>query len=151
MRNRCWTADRLEKRGLPHPDACSLCDQQQETIQYLLTSCIFTRQFWFSILSPFSLGHLTPAVDEPSFAEWWRRLVIRGHKSRKKGLNSVIILGAWCVWLHRNKVIFNVESPSLARLQRSFLDELVCWVMAGAKNLGSLDLARAPNVVGSAS
>jgi hypothetical protein len=42
------------------------------------------------------------------------------------------------------------EPPSLANLQRSFLDECVCWVMAGAKNLGSLDLARALNVVGSA-
>ena len=25
-RNRCWTADRLAKRGLPHPTACPLCD-----------------------------------------------------------------------------------------------------------------------------
>jgi hypothetical protein len=32
----------------------------------------------------------------------------------KRGLNSVIILGAWCVWLHRNNVIFNGEPPSLA-------------------------------------
>jgi hypothetical protein len=37
----------------------------------------------------------------------------------------------------------------LGRLQRSFLDESVCWVMAGAKGLGSLDLARALNVAGS--
>ena len=149
MRNRCWTADGLEKRGLPHPDECPLCDQQQETIQHLLASCIFTRQFWLSILSPFGLGYLTPAVDEPSFVEWWGRLVLRVPNGRKKGLNSVIILGAWCVWLHRNKVIFNGEPPSLANLQRSFLDECVCWMMVVAKNLGSLDLARALNVVGS--
>jgi hypothetical protein len=100
------------------------------------------------VLSPFGLGHLTP-VDEPSFTEW-RRLVLRVPNGRKKGLNSIIILGAWCVWLHRNKVIFNGEPPSLANLQRSFLDECVCWVMAGAKKLGYLDLARALNVVGSA-
>jgi hypothetical protein len=45
-------------------------------------------------------------------------------------------------------------TPSLANLQRSFLDECVCWVMTGAENLGSLDLAidlaSALNVVGSA-
>jgi hypothetical protein len=46
-------------------------------------------------------------------------------------------------------VVFNGDSPSLGRLQRSFLDESVCWVMAGAKGLGSLDLARALNVAGS--
>ena len=27
IRNRCWTADRLQKRGLPHLERCPLCDQ----------------------------------------------------------------------------------------------------------------------------
>jgi hypothetical protein len=70
-------------------------------------------------------------------------------KSSRKGLNSVIILGAWCIWLHCNKVVFDGDSPSLRRIQRSFLDESVCWVKAGAKGLGSLDLARSLNVAGS--
>jgi hypothetical protein len=70
-------------------------------------------------------------------------------KSTRKGLNSVIILGACCIWLHRNKVIFDGDSPLLRRIQRSFLDESVCWVMAGAKGLGSLVLARSLNVAGS--
>jgi hypothetical protein len=60
------------------------------------------------------------------------------HKDSKNGLISVLILGAWCLWLHRNRVVFDGESPSIGRLQRNFLDELVCWVMAGAKNLESL-------------
>lgn len=29
--NRCWTADRLARRGLNHPEKCLLCDQQEET------------------------------------------------------------------------------------------------------------------------
>jgi hypothetical protein len=37
----------------------------------------------------------------------------------------------------------------LARKLMRSLDESVCWVMAGAKGLGSLDLARSLNVVGS--
>jgi hypothetical protein len=77
------------------------------------------------------------------------RQIWRGCFEKKKGLNSVIILGAWCLWLHRKRMVFNGDSPSLGRLQRSFLDESVCWVMAGAKGLGSLDLARALNVAGS--
>jgi hypothetical protein len=145
MMNTCWTADRLEKRGLPHPVTCPLCDQQQETIQHLLNTCIFTRQFWNNIISPFGLGHFTPSIDEPSFADWWKRLDNSVHRDKRKGLNSAIILGAWCLWLHRNKAVFNGES-SLARLQRCFLDELRCWVLAGAKNIGSLGLARALNV-----
>jgi hypothetical protein len=42
--NRCWTADKFEKRGLDHPKQCPLCDQQLETINHLLVSCIFARQ-----------------------------------------------------------------------------------------------------------
>lgn len=41
-RNRCWTADRLQRRGLPCPAACSLCDQEQETLQHLLLGCVMT-------------------------------------------------------------------------------------------------------------
>jgi hypothetical protein len=33
---RCWTADRLEKRGLSHPDKCPLCDQDQESIDHMI-------------------------------------------------------------------------------------------------------------------
>lgn len=29
---RCWTADRLQRRGLPHPDRCPLCDQTEELL-----------------------------------------------------------------------------------------------------------------------
>ena len=36
VRNSCWTADRLQKRGLPHPEHCPLCDQDDETVQHLL-------------------------------------------------------------------------------------------------------------------
>lgn len=42
--NRCWTVDRLAKRGLPHPDACQLCDQDDEDIHHLLAGCVFARQ-----------------------------------------------------------------------------------------------------------
>jgi hypothetical protein len=43
--NRCWTVDRLARRNLPHPDRCLLCDQEEETIHHLLTTCVFARQF----------------------------------------------------------------------------------------------------------
>jgi hypothetical protein len=39
--NRCWTVDRLAKRGLPHPEVCPLCDQVDETHQHILIGCLF--------------------------------------------------------------------------------------------------------------
>jgi hypothetical protein len=44
---RCWTTDRLARRGLPHPECCPLCDQADESIDHLLVTCVFSRQFWF--------------------------------------------------------------------------------------------------------
>jgi hypothetical protein len=44
--DRCWTADRLARRGLDCLEQCPLCDQQPETINHLLASCVFARQFW---------------------------------------------------------------------------------------------------------
>jgi len=48
--DRYWAVDRLAKQGLPHPEQCPLCDQEEETINHLLVSCVFTRKFWFSLL-----------------------------------------------------------------------------------------------------
>lgn len=141
IRNRCWTVDRLRKCGMPHPVVCPLCDQEQETVQHLLTTCVFARQFWHGILAPFNLGHLIPSPVEASFVEWWGGVINQIHKDKKKGFNSAIILGAWYLWLHRNRVIFHEESPSIAKVLRSFLDELACWVLAGAKQPGSIGLA----------
>ncbi|AQK89935.1 receptor-like kinase4 [Zea mays] len=42
--NRVWTTDRLAKRGLIHPEKCPLCDQEDETIDYLLVTCCFSRE-----------------------------------------------------------------------------------------------------------
>lgn len=43
VQNRCWTANHLARHGLSHPERCPLCDQDDETVQHLLTSCVFSR------------------------------------------------------------------------------------------------------------
>ena len=72
--NRCWTADRLAKRGLPHPDQCLLCDQEEEDIQHLLVGCVFSRDFWFSLLSRFGFAALAPQPSDQSFDNWWKKV-----------------------------------------------------------------------------
>jgi len=60
IKNRCWTADQLAHRGLSHLERCPLCDQEEETIQHLLTNCVFSRQIWFIILSPMEMDEAVP-------------------------------------------------------------------------------------------
>jgi hypothetical protein len=96
--NKCWIADILQQRGLNNPETCPFCGQEDETVQHILTSCVWTRQFWFSLLDPLRLGHLTPEVEEGSIAERWRKVIKLVQKGKRKGINIAIILGAWCIW-----------------------------------------------------
>jgi hypothetical protein len=100
------TADRLAKRGLPHPDKCPLCDQEEETIQHLLTSCVTARQVWFSLFAPLNLSRSVSRQCESSFADWWHRTIKRVKKEDRKGVNSLIILDARMIWKHRNACVF---------------------------------------------
>jgi hypothetical protein len=91
--NRCWTADRPAKRGM-HPSSCPLCDQEPESINHLLVSCVFARIFWYKLLRKFGLHSLAPQLGLTS-------LMV------KKGLSSLISSGAWMIWNHRNRCVFD--------------------------------------------
>lgn len=58
--------------------------------------------------------------------------------SIKKGVNSIVILGAWCLWKHRNHVVFDGAAPSLSNLLRSSGEEMQFWSLAGARGLSLL-------------
>jgi len=140
---KCWTADRLTRKGLPHPVACPLCDQSDETLDHLLVSCVFSRQVWFIILQGFGLQDLAPQVGEPSFEEGWENINTRVSGQVKKGLNSIVILGAWTLWNHRNRYVFDGAVPSLSTIASHINEELMHWSFAGARGISFL-LAQAP-------
>jgi hypothetical protein len=54
--DRCWTSERLARRGLPHAPRCLLCDQSEETMARILTGCSFSRKVWFEVLSWFAFS-----------------------------------------------------------------------------------------------
>ena len=133
--NRCWTADRLAQRGLPHPDRCPLCDQEEENIQHLLVGCVFARHFWFELLQFFGLATLAPQPDENSFDDWWDRSALMVSGDTRKGLNSLIILGAWTIWKVRNDCVFNGATPTITTALTRAREEAHLWSLAGAKGL----------------
>jgi hypothetical protein len=105
IRNRCWTADRLAMRGLDHPESCVLCDQEVEDVQHLHTTCVFAREFWFKLLNQLGFASCAPTQAETSFADWWYSAKKGLPKNQRKGLNSLIIFGAWMLWKHRNACV----------------------------------------------
>ncbi|XP_022684049.1 uncharacterized protein LOC111257920 [Setaria italica] len=129
--NKCWTADRLAKRGLPHLEQCPFCDQEEETIDHLLLSCVFARQTWFEVLQKLGLQVLVPQTEDISFEDWWNKVSSMVNGQFKQGLNSTIILVAWSLWNHRNRCVFDGLQPNLNGLLSVIKDELHMWEMAG--------------------
>ena len=60
----------------------------------------------------------------------------------KKGFNSLVILGAWILWKHRNFCVFIGTAPNLQSALQAFRDELCLWQAAGAKGLANLGISR---------
>ncbi|WVZ50728.1 hypothetical protein U9M48_001955 [Paspalum notatum var. saurae] len=122
IKNRCWMADRLAKRGLPHPSVCPLCDQEQETMQHLLVSCVFSRE----------------VLHRKLMTNWWSRAVKIVTRELRKGLNSMITLVAWELWKHKNTSVFEGVRPSVAEVRRAVETECNLWCLAGNTSLSLL-------------
>jgi len=63
-------------------------------------------------------------------------------KHSKKGFNSLVILGAWILWKHRNSCVFDGSAPNIQIAIQAFKDEANLWIAAGAKDLAGLELVR---------
>lgn len=63
MKNRCWTADRLARRGVPHNDTCPFCDQE-ETLEHIQLTCMFARTVWRTICTVIGKPLWKPTVHD---------------------------------------------------------------------------------------
>ncbi|GJN27819.1 hypothetical protein PR202_gb15871 [Eleusine coracana subsp. coracana] len=54
------------------------------------------------------------------------------------GLNSMVELGAWIIWTHRNGCVFEGLAPSMSQALMVSNDERCLWEMAGARGLSLL-------------
>jgi hypothetical protein len=75
---------------------------------------------------------------EASFEDWWRLSCQRVEGLARKGFNSLVILGAWSIWKHRNRCVFDGSPPSVVAHLLLAREEALLWTMARAKGLSSL-------------
>jgi hypothetical protein len=106
---KCWTTDRLARKGLSHPAVCPLCDQVEE----------------------FGLQVLAPSLDDVNFDDWWANASGRVSGQVQKGLNFTIILGAWNLWNPRSRCVFDGASPDITNVILTTKEELQQWSIAG--------------------
>jgi hypothetical protein len=93
-RDRCWMVDCLERRDLPRPVACPLCDQEPETIQHLLLGCVVAREVWAWALNHWDRLAWLPAVDT-ELLQWWASRPCP--RATQRYLWTAIILIFWCI------------------------------------------------------
>jgi len=140
--NRVWTADRLAKRNLPHPEACPLCDQEDETINHLLVGCVFARQVWSLVLQQLGLLQLAPQPSATRFSGWWKRSTAAVPKDARKGLNSLIILVAWEIWKHQNTCVLIIRDQVFRKSLRLSVQRERFGARRGPPNSKNLLLGR---------
>lgn len=126
LRNRLWTADRLARRGLEHPDACPLCCQEEETAEHLTMQCPFAREVWYEMLLPLRLHRFTP-TSHATMADWWCTIAAAVPKPGRKDLNSMIVLVARCLWLERNSRVFDKVASLPWTVCRKIREEWDLW------------------------
>ena len=132
--DRCWTTERLGRRGLQHHPRCLHCDQAMETIQHLFLACPFARQTWHIILDWLHIPAPIPN-QESTVMEWWLRAKELTPPAHLKALKSIALLVPWMLWKHRNACVFDNTTPSLELLVDRIKDEIQCWAKAGAQGL----------------
>jgi hypothetical protein len=65
LRNRCWTADHLARRGLPATAICTLCDVAGETLDHLSLRCQFATAVYCCMSAPAARSDSSFAVEHP--------------------------------------------------------------------------------------
>ena len=59
-------------------------------------------------------------------------------EAARKDFNSLVTLGAWIIWKHRNMCVFDGCSPSLVVALRAAREEVVLWSLTEIKALSFL-------------
>lgn len=74
-----WLAEVLDRLSAGQERIASLCnkmplcDKEEEMINHLLLSCVFSQQAWFIILQRLGQQALAPQIGELSFDDWWEQ------------------------------------------------------------------------------
>jgi hypothetical protein len=126
-RNRCWTADRLSRRRLPHLAACPFCDEREETLDHFLMGCVLSREVWATCLRWWGKLLWMLHVDT-SFVGWLQDK--HGGPGVDRDLWTGVALVCWCLWRHRNDIVFERVEPSKSAVLSSIANEADLWRVA---------------------
>lgn len=97
--------DRRLRRGLEAHESCLLCDQEAETIDHLLVTCLVAKEVSWSACSWVKCVCVFAAAD--TVHDWWEHLVLAQPQSRQQGTSTLFMLVCWHLWKERNTRLFD--------------------------------------------
>ncbi|CAN1759570.1 hypothetical protein LINPERHAP1_LOCUS7188, partial [Linum perenne] len=122
------TQDNLQKRGFSLPNRCVLCDSNNESIDHIFLSCIFSADIWLMLSSRLFIHGPLPSSIE-AFINGWKGL------NCDQRLNSdvmKVLLHAllWFIWKERNDRIFKESRSSPSDVFRRVWFAVGDWLLA---------------------
>lgn len=123
----------LVTRGINISETCSMCNSSSKSIDHLLRVCPFTKTFWESLSPPMHANYFygTNLMD-------WLRLnccSLACYGPLGIAWNIIFPIRIWCLWLRRNRVVFNNTKP-FSYLRVEVLAKTTKFVFVGANYHG---------------
>jgi hypothetical protein len=148
LKDRIWTAARLQRRGWPNEYFCQMCFRNLETTEHLFCECHVTRKIWEEVASWIQAPSLLPAnwSNASSMNEWFTGMIAMAEPSRKPGLQSITMLTIWEVWRERNNRVFRKLIAIVGHIVATIQDEARVWRLAGNRGLDLLLPASLPDL-----
>ena len=118
------TLDQLKRKGIPLVNKCSLCEENEETIDHLLIHCSRAKMLWDLLLAIIDFDWVFPRTVRQLLLAWQSASV---GKQRKRVWMATPLCIFWTLWMERNMVVFENEVPSAHRMKSFFLFSLWSW------------------------
>ena len=116
------TSDNIRKRGILGTSKCHLCEAQEETMEHLLNSCIFTSRLWDTFANIFQQTDRDKGSIINTLNNWRRNFSDYEFLSSTWALTPSFII--WNVWKERNNRIFKNENKPSQCLFEQILKQL---------------------------
>lgn len=93
----------LIRRNMQVDPNCPLCGESEETIVHLFLTCEMVRTIWFGSFLSIRISKRKQLTCKQWIVEWLTKII---NMSVPDQLVYGIFLLIWCIWLHRNDVVF---------------------------------------------
>jgi zinc-binding in reverse transcriptase len=119
--NKILTTDDLVKRGWTIPNICYLCQNQEESVEYLFSQCDYTLQVRLMIMQHYrSTITFTASLMQGEMQELMRE---QGGKKSKQ----IYITKCFLIWRERCTRIFREIYKTPQKIQMEIIEEAQQW------------------------